>query len=332
MVERLLLYLDVATIQRLAATCRLLHQLVHGRFMTCLQVPFDRAFIEEVRAAPVLEKKPLLRLVCPKSWFMAWWYPARGWGFHYTLLTSQLALLQLHMLREVRLEAPGGLPGWSHCHGVHLLDHLSGMGALRRLVRLDAPMSLVSRLVAIKTRSTDFPALTDLSIRMDKRKGQLAAEFYRINSVILPKVAVSRLQLTVLPEVTRLARGMVVHLASPQVEVLEVQGPCNLQIQAYMPRLRVVVARPVCPPEGPSCTFGRGREAPHRLGRCLVDIECLFTWAPPGGYRGPITFNKVELPVVEGNPIVALKKVLYKAYKGEGGTATYKAWHKANWS
>ena len=46
MVERLLLYLDVATIQRLAATCRLLHQLVHDRFITCLQVPFDRAFIE----------------------------------------------------------------------------------------------------------------------------------------------------------------------------------------------------------------------------------------------------------------------------------------------
>ena len=165
----------------------------------------------------------------------------------------------------------------------------------------------------------------------------------RISSDILPKVAVSRLQLTVLPEVTRLAGRMVVYLKSPQVthltlqlvqvEVLEVQGPCNLQIRPMeMPRLREVVARPVCPLEGPSCTFRRGREAPHMLGRCLVKIECLFT---PGGYRGAITFNKVELPVAEGNLcdfIVAVKKVLYTAYKGEGGTAKYKAWHKANWS
>ena len=158
-------------------------------------------------------------------------------------------------------------------------------------------------------------------------------------------MAVSRLQLTVLPEVTRLAGRRVVDLTSRQVnpltlhlvqvEVLEVQGPCNLQIRAFgMPRLRKVVARPVCPPEGPSCTFGRGREAPHMLGRCLVDIRVVFIWAPPGGYRGPITFNKVELPMVEGNLCgeEAAKKVLYLAYRGEGGTAKYKAWHKANWS
>ena len=180
-------------------------------------------------------------------------------------------------------------------------------------------------------------------------------------------MAVSRLQLTVLPEVTRLAGRRVVDLTSRQVnplnlhlvqvEVLEVQGPCNLQIRAFgMPRLRKVVARPVCPPEGPSCTFGRGKEAPHRLGRCLVDIKhiylnAFYMSAPLDGYRGAITFNKVELPVVEWNQalveearpwmvqveearpwMVEVKEVLYKAYKEEGGVAKYKAWHKANWS
>ena len=93
-----------------------------------------------------------------------------------TFLTSQLALLQLTMLREVRLETCHSLCG-IYSLGISLLRHLSGEGALQRLVRLEAPMFLVEW--AVRNHSTELPALTDLSIRMEKRKGQLAAEFAR---------------------------------------------------------------------------------------------------------------------------------------------------------
>lgn len=128
---------------------------------------------QEVRATPVLEKKPLLRLVCPKPWSeeSSWALDVARWARRpSTFLTSQLALLQLDMLREVRLETGRNL-------GISLLRHLSEVGVLRSLVRLEAPMFLVEW--AVRSHSTELPALTDLSIRMEQRKGKLAEEFAR---------------------------------------------------------------------------------------------------------------------------------------------------------
>ena len=161
----------------------------------------------------------------------------------------------------------------------------------------------------------------------------------RLNLVILPELSVTRLKITV-TQVKRLVTGRVIELASPkvtplspplvQVEVLEVQGPCNLQIQPHcMPRLREVVVRPVSPPEGSMCTFKRDREAAHRPGRCLVASKDLFNNAVFNSndwYMGAIAFNKVALPqVAMCNSLeawmVEVKEALYSAYQEEGGVA-----------
>ena len=65
--ERLLLYLDVETLERLSATCYYFDQLIAGRFLTSIDVPFRFDFNAEVAAVSTLEKKPLLKIKCKKS-------------------------------------------------------------------------------------------------------------------------------------------------------------------------------------------------------------------------------------------------------------------------
>jgi len=65
--ERLLLYLDVETLERLSATCYYFDQLIAGRFLTSIDVPFRVDFNAEVAAVSTVEKKPLLKIKCKKS-------------------------------------------------------------------------------------------------------------------------------------------------------------------------------------------------------------------------------------------------------------------------
>ena len=60
--ERLQIFLDVSSLEKLGATCSFLHQLISGRNITTLDFPFSPTFVSELRRELVLEKKPLLRL------------------------------------------------------------------------------------------------------------------------------------------------------------------------------------------------------------------------------------------------------------------------------
>ena len=103
--ERLLLFLDVAALARLAATCSFLQQLVAGRHIIVLDFPFNRAFVRELAAAATVEKKPVLRLRSLKDDDTA--VPDDEEVFVEYMVQSQLALLSLTKLREVHLVPPG---------------------------------------------------------------------------------------------------------------------------------------------------------------------------------------------------------------------------------
>ena len=109
---KLLRYLDVSSLESLAATSSQFDLLVHGRYLTSLVIPFDQSFLREIAATNTLEKKPLLRLQCTKpggegevgsvECFMSK-FSEQGHGVREYVLHSQMALLQLDQIREIQL-------------------------------------------------------------------------------------------------------------------------------------------------------------------------------------------------------------------------------------
>ena len=66
-VQTLLSHLDVTSLEQLSKTCSFFDQLINGKYLTSLCVPFDAHFLKEISTTNVVEKKPLLKLRCPKS-------------------------------------------------------------------------------------------------------------------------------------------------------------------------------------------------------------------------------------------------------------------------
>ena len=65
--EILMSYIDVKSLESLGQTCSFFDLLINGTYLTSLSLPFDAHFLKEVYNTGTIEKKPLLRLTCPKS-------------------------------------------------------------------------------------------------------------------------------------------------------------------------------------------------------------------------------------------------------------------------
>ena len=144
---KLLSYLDVSSLESLAATSSQFDLLIQGRYLTRLAIPFGQSFLREIAATDTLQKKPLLRLECPKprgeELFMSI-FVELGHGARQYILHSQMALLQLDKLREIDLvprdiseEYPVGL--WDSFQNFDkiILRQMSHLDILRNLSRLE---------------------------------------------------------------------------------------------------------------------------------------------------------------------------------------------------
>ena len=119
-ISRLLLCLDVESLEKLSSTCYYFDQLIQGRFLTSIDFPFSASFIKEIIDSNCFDKKPLLKLSCKKSKVRI--DVSRdldnyiGSTSHYKLIVntsrsimvdylvmSQMSLLSLHKLRELDL-------------------------------------------------------------------------------------------------------------------------------------------------------------------------------------------------------------------------------------
>ena len=60
--RRIMCFLDVASLENLAATCDFFHQLVTLRGVTTLNIPFSNKFITELNAVKTFHKKQVFRL------------------------------------------------------------------------------------------------------------------------------------------------------------------------------------------------------------------------------------------------------------------------------
>ena len=65
--KKLLLYIDVKSLEVLSKTCSYFDLLINGQFLPSLSIPFDAHFLKEIYQTDVIEKKPLLQLKCAKS-------------------------------------------------------------------------------------------------------------------------------------------------------------------------------------------------------------------------------------------------------------------------
>merc|ERR1712183_672008 len=65
-ITRLLLCLDVDSLENLSATCYYFDQLIAGRFLPSVDFPFPVDFMKEIMSTSCLDKKPLLKLRCKK--------------------------------------------------------------------------------------------------------------------------------------------------------------------------------------------------------------------------------------------------------------------------
>ena len=157
--KKLLMYLNVDSLESLSATCSYFDELISGRFLTSIDFPLPQEFISEVASASRLEKKSLLKLRYKKTDDELWnnilnlvHYSSITTSNLDYMLQSHLCLLSLDKIRELDL-VPGGLSrsevgvrmvttstssSWKY-EGVDylLLRCIKNMGSLEHVTRLD---------------------------------------------------------------------------------------------------------------------------------------------------------------------------------------------------
>ena len=154
--KKFLQYLDVRSMEALASTCSYFYQMVHGRYITRLNIPFSGNFLAEMKKAQIIEKKSLLRLECKKlkmndqHTFSK--FADSGFQVQQYLLESQMDLLSLSRIRELDLvpdfmEAQVtsfSISMWECAKNFDhiLLTQLSRLGVLNNISRLDIVLGM----------------------------------------------------------------------------------------------------------------------------------------------------------------------------------------------
>ena len=166
--ERIVLFLDVSSLEKVGLTCTFLHQLISSNRITTIDFPFSVKFLKQLQAASTIERKPVLRLRSTKADEAS--VPDDTDMFVDYMVSSQLALLSLDQLRELVLVPD--LPdeeAWrlhSSTAGFVELDHallrgLAQRDCLRCVTRLDI---LVDRNCYIDEHMDRLPSLLYLGL------------------------------------------------------------------------------------------------------------------------------------------------------------------------
>ena len=165
--DHLLGYLDVDSMEALGRTCSQMDLLINGRYLTSVELPFPKrgSFMKAIDSSEVIEKKPVLKVLCPRA------LDHEGvWKRKYQLDTH-LRLLSLKRVREVDL-LPSKIPevpmnrfhmNWFDKEAEEyeriILDRLSNLGALRNISRLSIMFSNVTQGQYLESI---MPAMTNL--------------------------------------------------------------------------------------------------------------------------------------------------------------------------
>ena len=338
--ERLLLFLDVSSLEQFSSTCSFIHQLISGRHITSLCFPFSQNFINEVAASKIIEKKPVLRLCSQKTDINE--MPKENIVDY--MVSSQLALLDLTKLRDLLL-VPVHVQVQNlyflvlhpnillevlpvcHLFDSILLRHLSWSGCLRNVSRLEM---MIDRHCIIDYFMDELPNLLHLGLTLAIQKNIISRHLATFVNKLQSAVASCRapsLTITVLEETRIKAKQLFVN---NYVECLTVTAPCNFNLHLVMENLKEVkVTHPANP-----CTYHRSPvtdRSLHRPGLCAVNLSSVHQRCP-----NILTFAGLEIGLVSqqqsfGRWSSKLKKIFYGDYLARGGQLQLKAWGGRRW-
>jgi len=357
-ITRLLLCLDVDSLENLSATCSYFDQLIAGRFLPSIDFPFSVNFIQEVLSTDRLDKKPLLKLRCKKTRDEFKIFPDMPDDYseptslhkllvdncpHMTdyMVLSQMCLLSLHKVREVDLVPDSvrqevdsdRLIGQRVVHAYMnydyvLLQQISRLGSLSCVTRLNV---LVDQSFYLEEFMTQLPNLVELGLSIITRPG-LSKHVYmneylpRLEAVVAASKA-PVLKVTVVAETRRLVTKV---FKNSYVEKLVVSGPCTFNVFPVMERLKEVVVNT----DSDHCTYWKSKTDDrqlHRAGLCCVNVGAVFENCP-----NVERFMGVEVGMVSHKQTFTkwntrMKKRFYEHYLDQGGSKELKDWAKTRW-
>jgi len=305
--NHLLLFLDVTSLQQLAKTCTLFDQLISGQFITNLHLPLSKEFLQEVENAEVIEKKPVLRMTVSESQLEAFFGVEPGFiGTRNVagLLNFQLSLLDLTKLRDlvIKPSSRDNNEGLGTCIfffrflGRQLLQALARCGVLCRLTRMEVPVEVlelyhleVFTMLLTLDREIQFQQMTKLQLISLNLFIECKSELQCLDSgckcgcqKFLVYFEPFDLTITVSPslEFTK-KKSVVVDLSSDLISIVErlhIIGPCSLQFKPVMESLKEVKVSPI---QGntANCTLPKIPEEDrvmHRPGICCMDVRALW--------------------------------------------------------
>eukprot|EP00092_Neocalanus_flemingeri_P016609 GFUD01017970.1.p1 GENE.GFUD01017970.1~~GFUD01017970.1.p1 ORF type:complete len:455 (-),score=89.61 GFUD01017970.1:131-1495(-) len=357
-ISRLLLCLDVDSLERLSATCSYFDQMIAGKFLLSISLPFPVGFIKELMDGDSFDKKPLLKLSCKKTrdhynTFLDIPDYSEPSSFHKLLtaispemtdylLSSQMSLLSLHKLRELDLvpdsvRIDGRLLGQRIMDSYSnfdcsLLQHISRLGSLRCLTRLDV---LVDQNMYLEQFMAELPNLLELGLNILTRPG-LSKHVYlheyipRLEAIVAASKA-PVLKVTVVAETRRQVNKV---FRNNYVKKLVLTGPCTFNVVPVMERLQEVVVNLETTLLDNNCTYWKSKSDDrglHRAGLCCVNFGAVYDNCPNlerfmgvevGMVSHKQTFNKWN---------IRMKKRFYDDYLQQGGSKEMKAWAKTRW-
>jgi len=350
----LLQFLDVESLENLSATCSVFDQLIAGKYLTSLSIPFSPEFVREMRTSKSIDRKPLLKLEFGKSRSICLQTILRGISVFSSLIEylidSQLSLLDLRQLREIDLvfNSPVALTmhDMSNIRNFYIaylinpwpnsISKLNSI-AFENITRLSLMMGEDS--FAVKCIVSASTNLIELGLHIHARKNLTPFLFwsYYVRG-LQTVVAASKapiLKLNIRAETRSFVRKI---LTSSVVEKLEIEGPCTVNIVPDMENLREVIVKPR--PESSSnglskvCTYWNSRSDDrfiHRAGLCCVNLSTTYAMCPKlkqfMGVEVSSSNNNQTSPLLN----LKLRKRFYEMYVAAGGTMEFKKWCKLRW-
>jgi len=361
---KLLLYLDVDSLENMSSTCSYFDLLIAGRFLLSIDFPFPVDFIKEVTNVDTLEKKPLLRIRCKKSRKQFQVFPtsmsddsdddeSEPVSFHKLtvencphmtdyIIMSQMSLLSLHKLREVDLVPNSvkqdGNKFMSQRYmdlysnfDCSLLKQIRRLGSLANVTKLDV---LVDQNFFLEKFMSSMPNLLELGLSILTRNG--LCKYVYMNQY-LPRleavVSACKAPILKVTVVNETKRNVMKVLKNSYVEKLTVTGPCTFNIFPVMENLKEVVVN-LETTSLINCTYWKSKlydRHLHRAGLCCVHVGVVYENCPKLERFKGVDVASIGHDQSFNKWNTRMKKKFYDHYLSQGGLMEMKPWAKARW-
>jgi len=332
--RRITHFLDVTSLENLAATCDFFHKLVTARGVTTLNIPFSNKFIAELNAVKTFHKKQVFRLCSLKEDDTC--VPDDEAVFVEYMISSQLALVDLKKLREVELmpktmetqverATNSRLAVFVDFDRV-LMRRLDQLGCLTNLTRLEV---LVDKQCYLEEHMPNLSNLIKLGLTVTSLKAITTTDFETFLCRLESLVTACRAPELSVRVVQEKKRKYVKVFSNDFVKKLTVSTPCDFNVHLRMSQLEEVA---VDFPSPNQCNLNRspiGDRGIHRTGVCCVSLASVFQRCPNIVHFAGVKIGHVGMDQTFVKWNNRMKKLFHNNYLEQGGEQDFKAWSKS---